>query len=124
MAKVSKKTRKENQELDPERKKWRLTFKRCFICNRRAPAHVHEILGGSEWRYITRHLVCFYLAVCERCHAEIQSNSDWPAARQLAHKLIHDPKGFDLIKFNATTAGSRIEVTMKQIDSYLNELAG
>lgn len=117
LSKQSKDTAKDDRKLNPIRKAWRLLFKRCHICNRARPDHVHEIFGGSEWRHITKFLCCFWLAVCWRCHRIIQSDSvNWPPARQLAHKKVHDPVGFDLLEVNRTTEGVEVPIEMSEVD--------
>lgn len=112
----------DDRKLDRVRAKWRKQFALCHICNRRHPCSVHEILGG-KWRHITKRLRVFWLAVCDGpggCHGIIQSDSvNWPAARQLYQKKLHNPEDFDLEEFNRITAGIELPITQQEVDKWL-----
>lgn len=123
---TDKEKAKDDRQLKKIRADWLKKFKRCMVCNRRKPESVHEIKGGNKWRHITEHNPVFWLAVCDGpfgCHSKIQNDPQWPESRQLAHKLVHNPKDFDLIEYNRILV-KEVDVTMPQIDGYLDSMAG
>lgn len=61
--------------------------------------HCHEIARGVHRKTSVYHRCC-WLAVCLECHDAVDNLRDWPIAKQLACKLIHDAAFFDLEQFN------------------------
>lgn len=116
---VSSKKRKQIDRMKAPRKAYKAEFLTCQRCAKRLATDLHEIARGSH-RHLAVEEPCCWLALCRKCHREMDDYSIWPIARQLALKLIADPNRFDLDRFNEIRGD---EVTdMLEIVKYLELL--
>lgn len=104
----------------PARRKY-LEGRRCVVTGQPATA-VHEMLGGAM-RHKTVSDPRFWLAVSSEGHDRIQSA---PKAMQLALKMVHDYKNYDLDVFNQwyRIGGKDWPVTTEQVLSYMEVRCG
>lgn len=102
MKRESPKTAKINRANAAWRKAFVLEAGRCQMPDCSTPLaslHVHEIGRGCHRQNTKLHrLAC--LVVCDSCNqGPLCDYSVWPIERQLALKLLTDPKHFDLVAF-------------------------
>jgi hypothetical protein len=99
LRKVNPDTARENAALAPIRKAYLIEFPQCMVCG--SPSQcVHEIASGGA-RAKSKGVVATWLATCSDCNCEkMTDKAKFPVKRQLAIKMVMDPKNFDLDKFN------------------------
>jgi hypothetical protein len=96
------------REWSPKRKLYLEDNRRCMVCANYS-TEVHEIFSGPL-RMKAFVEIAAWLAVCTYCNQNpLTDRVEYPIERQLAIKLLNDPKNFDL------TACRRI-ITPRQID--------
>lgn len=106
MRPFSKKRRQKNQAAEPIREAYRIKFRHCMVCGK-SPADAHEISSGTAGRPLSIDKPETWLAACYSCNCfKLTDKKEYPVARQLAIKLIHDPENFDLEVFNGCYAGT------------------
>lgn len=71
----------------------------------------HEILAGCHRRNAFKARCC-WLALCVRCHSELQSTD---ICFQLAYKLLSDPRGFDLPEFHKVWGRPETAITPAEV---------
>ena len=119
LRRVSKKTAKVDRAIKREREEYREEFHICQVCNRALATDVHEVARGSH-RAKAKLERCCWLAVCAPCHSEKLSDySQFPITRQLAVKLVADPKFFDLKRFNEIRGRSPEAITLEDLQKWL-----
>ena len=89
----------------------------CWRCGRYG-VQCHEIACGPA-RKKARQERCSMLALCPDCHRKVHDYSLWPIARQLALKLIRDPKHFDPERVNELRGRSRFAIELFEIVEFL-----
>lgn len=87
------------------------------MCERRVAEDCHEITRGP-YREESLRYRAVWLAVCRKCHDELDDASVWPITRQLAVKLLGDPDGFDICRVN-TIRADRGPIDMADVVSWL-----
>lgn len=80
--------------IKADRNEWRESVRQaCMSCGWQAMLQIHEMERRSHaagrWGHRSN-----YLLLCQRCHEELFAAM--PHARQLAFKLVRDPRNFDL----------------------------
>lgn len=118
LKKISAKRRKRIMELKPMLTAYRKEFPVCqrFGCGKPA-RELHEIAAGSHRDAARQSRACI-LHLCPECHDTLQGTA---YERQLAHKLVADPEGFDLVEFNGVLR--REAVCFADVTAFLGVLA-
>lgn len=120
------------QGMDPrltDRKGWANSFNRCWMCGARShsglPLETHEMerrSHGPQMRWAHR---CNYFRACHRCHDGPLATM--PHHKQLAYKLLADPKNYDLdswLKIRDPDLRAPIRVTQQEVDESVETLNG
>lgn len=76
---------------------------RCQVCGLIRRLEAHEIARGTD-RHKARGARFATLAVCGKCHRELDSAAQWPKERQLALLLVQCPHDYDLAAYNHVDA--------------------
>ena len=94
---ISDRKRAMDRRMKPMLDEYRKEFPVCqrYGCGR-AAREIHEIAAGP-YREAARASRACVLHLCPVCHAALQGTA---YERQLAHKMIADPEGFDIREFN------------------------
>ena len=106
------------RKMKPERDDFLASFWLCQVCARKESVDVHEIARGPHRRKAIQHR-CTWLAVCRDCHEELDNYSIWPLTRQLAVKLLHDGKHFDLPTFNVIRGRDEGAIEIEDVTKHL-----
>lgn len=96
MRKISKKTAAIYRKWGPVRKEFLWDHPYCFACGSGIDVAVHEMTPGKNRMrgFVER---ATWLTACNHCNCDrLTDASEWPLARQLALKLLHNPEYFDL----------------------------
>jgi hypothetical protein len=92
-------TAKEDRLLAPIRRAYLEEHPECMVCGKVSQC-VHEISSGGG-RFQGKKEPATWLATCSDCNCEkMTDKGKYPVKRQLAIKMVMDPKNFDLDKFN------------------------
>lgn len=121
MRRVSKQRAREIRRAKPDRDQFAEDFQCCMVCGKRGGLQTHEIARGPHRRkaYGKR---CCWLRLCEECHDACGRYAQWPIQKQLALKMLRDPKHYDLDQFNAIRSRSILAVTQDEVDQWCNAL--
>ena len=110
------------RSISPDRKAWRESQPdKCMVCRSSdVVLEVHEIAKRSSAPKTWGNRLN-YLLLCQSCHREVEASREvWPLARQLALKLVRDPKHFDLKSWLALYYPNAPErVTWAEVAEYL-----
>jgi hypothetical protein len=99
LRKVNPDTARENAALAPVRRAFVEENPICMVCGG-ASQCVHEISSGGG-RFLGKKEPATWLSTCSHCNCEkMTDKGKYPVKRQLAIKMVMDPKNFDLEKFN------------------------
>lgn len=82
-------------KVKPFRDKYLASKLLCEVCIKRHPQAVHEITRGPA-REASLDRPEVVLAVCDRCHRDLEDYRKWPVTRQLALKFLRSPWLVDL----------------------------
>ena len=112
--KTKARRRREIDEWAPLRQAFLFEQGSCWICGQRA-TDCHEMARGIHRRQAFMERICWFSS-CNRCNVlSLDSAGDFPLARQLAYKWIHDREYFDLLEFNALRGRAPEAITFTEV---------
>lgn len=91
----------------------------CWVCGRTWNLCVHEMARGSHReKALTERLT--WLVACGQCNSgPLHDHREWPLARQLALKYMHDQEHFDLVGFNRLRDREPDAITFDQVEKWV-----
>lgn len=118
MPRVSKKRKQLMAKVKPFRDKYLASKLLCEVCIKRPPIEVHEITRGAA-REASLDKPEVVLAVCRKCHDDLDDHAKWPVTRQLAVKFLRSPKLLNLDVANKLRGRSANAITMEDVVVHL-----
>jgi hypothetical protein len=98
---------------------WAVEFPHCWFCGDKSDA-VHEVTRGSGIRNLAFSRRETWCSTCWRCNChELTNYAEWPIARQLAWKLVHDPKHFNLAVINEIRGRAQTDIQLAEVAKWL-----
>jgi hypothetical protein len=84
----------------------------------RRAIELHHIARGIH-RDRTMAMRSTWLAVCQKCHQELDDYSKWPLSKQLSVKLLADAFHFNLEGFNAARDREETAIVLADVVKWL-----
>lgn len=102
---------------NPVRRQYRLKFAWCQYPGCERPgSDIHEIARGCGIRRNSVKLRSCLLHLCREHHQKMQC---WQVVRQLALKMLVDPKGYDRREVNTVRGRQPDAITQQEVDRYV-----
>ena len=121
MRRLCKKREAELRHVKKARVAFLAEFPRCMMCQTKQSTDVHEIArGASRSRAVL--LRETWLALCRECHEEAGDYHKWPIVRQLALKLLRDPKFYDRVLVNRIRGRAEDAITGEEVRQYIHRI--
>lgn len=113
MRTVSKKRAKLKRETDPQRRAFVETVKTCMVCDGAPAVDCHEIARGAA-REAALQLPQLWLAVCRKCHDNLDDVQAFPSAKQLSYRIMHDIRRA-VFTLNEARGRAQTDVTVNDV---------
>mgnify|MGYP000697570192 FL=1 len=106
-------------KVKPFRDKYLASKLLCEVCIKRQPQEVHEITRGAA-REASLDKPEVVLAVCRKCHHDLDDYAKWPVTRQLAVKFLRSPMLLNLELVNKLRGRDHNAITLDDVVRWLS----